>query len=235
MLITKKPESPVAAADNSSPRISTAPLAEVIISPTAQKITDVLLHKRICHVLNDASFEKSFRSHIAIYYDHKTTFRLEPGESVDPFLLDCSMTITNMSVFLRMLPAKAEHEAEPAAPKAASLAKDLILIESPVLLEPDAFDTLKAGLAVFRSAHPYAAIVSGTPLTEAAALQMGVLRDAGLVDEVGTDDTETSPQLVFRGAVILEQKLTAAIKAGDAVMHVDPADVHEEVLIEPKQ
>jgi hypothetical protein len=234
MQITKT-EIAVAAAEKSQPRITAAPLTDVGVSPTALKIADVLQHKRVCHVLNDASFEMSFRRHVAIEYDHLSKFEIKPGEPIDPLLLDSGMTITNMSVFLRMLPARQEHKEDPAAPKAPSLAKDLIVIESPVLLEMDAFDKLKGGLMVFRSTHPHAAIVAGTPAGEKAALQMEVLRDAGLVDEIGTGLHETSTQLLFRGAVIVENKLAAAVEAGKAVVHCDPADVHENVLVEPIQ
>jgi len=229
---------PVTTAAKGAPLQSAAPLAEGIHDSSARnlaRITDALQHKRICNVLGDTSFSLSFRSHVAIDYDHKSTFNIGPGEPIDPILLDCSRTITSMSVFLRMLPAKAEHEAESTAPKPASLAKDLILIDSPALLEPDAFDKLKAGLTLFRSAHPYAAIIAGKPADAEAALQMDVLKEAGLLDEVGPDSYETPVQLMFRGAVVLEKKLAAAIEAGAAIVSSSPDDIHEQVVIEPVQ
>ncbi|MDD5339745.1 MAG: hypothetical protein PHV13_00670 [Candidatus ainarchaeum sp.] len=235
MHIPQNPEKPVAvaAAAPGKPRLAAAPL----ISRSARKITDVLQHKRVCQVLNDKSFEMSFRSHVAIDYDHRSKFEIKPGEPIDPLLLDSCMTITNMSVFLRMLPARQEHEAGQTAPKAPFLSKDLIILDSPVLLETDAFDTLEAGLAVFRSTHPKAVVIAGKPADEAAMLQMKVLKEKGLVDIVVTKP-RTSSKLMLCGANILEQKLQklgAALEAGKVALHCDPADVHETVLIESIQ
>ncbi len=235
MLIPKTPGKPVAvaAAESGKPRITAAPL----ISRSARKITDVLQHKRVCQVLNDTSFEKSFPNHVAIDYGHLYKFEIKSGEPIDPLLLDSGMTITNMSVFLRMLPARQEHEADQTAPKAPFLSKDLIILDSPVLLEAGAFDKLEAGLAVFRSTHPKAVVIAGKPADEAAMLQMEVLKKKGLVDIVVTKP-RTSSKLMLCGANILEQKLhklDAALEAGKVALHCDPADVHETVLVEPLQ
>jgi hypothetical protein len=238
MHLPQNPEKPVvvAAIEPGKPRITATPLADCIASPTAQKIADLLQHKRVCHVLTDTGFEVSFRRHVAIDYDHLSKFEIKAGEPIDPLLLDCGMTITNMSVFLRMLPARQEHEEDKTAPKAPFLSKDLIVIDSPPLLEKGAFDRLEGGLMVFRSTHPKAAIIAEKPADESALLQMEVLKEKGLVDDLGTQAHETVTQLMFRGAVILEQKLEkleAAIEAGKAVVHCDPLDVTETVLIEP--
>jgi hypothetical protein len=221
-----------------------APLAEVISGPAARKIAEVLQHKRICHALNDYSFSRSFRGqHTAIDYNCLSKFKIGPDEPINHLLLDAGVTITNMSVFLRMLPDK-EVQKAPAHPahKATSLAKDLIIIDSPALLEPDAFDRLKAGLGFFRSAHPHAAVVVSMPFDGNAALQMEVLKDEGLVDDLGpdlrTNFSETSHHALYCGALILEKKLKAveaALSSGEAALHCSADDRTETVLIEPIQ
>ncbi len=233
---TKKSEISVAAAGNGPLRIPTAPLTDVVVSP--HKIADVLQHRRVCQVLSDQSFVRSFRGqHTAIDYNDLSRFEIKPDGPINHLLLDCSMTITNVSTFLRMLP-DAEVQKTPAHPahKATSLTKDLIVMDSLPFLEQNAFERLKSGLEFFRSAHPYAVVVASLPLDGKAALQMEVLRDKGLVDELGTEAHETSTQIMFRGAVILEQKLQkldAAVHDKKVVLHCNPADVHETVLIEP--
>lgn len=230
MITTKKIEIPAASAETGRPCINAMPLTGRLAGRMERLSQFLLRHRCICHVLDDTSFEKSFRSHVAIDYNTVSKFEMGPNEPVNKLLFNCSMTITNMSVFLRMLPAKAEHANDKKVPEAPSLTKDIIILDSPVHLEAAAFDKLEGGLVVFRNMHPHAAIVAGKPADADALLQMEVLRAEGLVDNLAAKTYKTSTQLLFRGALILRhkvEKLAEAVKEGTAAC--DPADIHETV------
>jgi hypothetical protein len=152
-------------------------------------------------------------------------------------MFDASTTITSMSVFLRMLSTEQD---DPEVPKQQSLSKDLIILDPTVRLEPAMFDELLAGLIVFRSEHPHAAIITGKPADVYAQFHMEMLRDKGLVDDVGkqladefgNNVYETFTQVLYRGAVILERKLADAVADGKAIPHCSPDDPGENVFVE---
>jgi hypothetical protein len=224
MQITNKTEIPVTAAGTAPQRITAAPLVEASARPVHGRITDILLNKRVILVMDDKALAQSFCGiHTAIVDNKPWRFKVGPNEDIYDLLLDCQLTITDMSTFVRMLP---------------KLKKDVVVLDNPIDLAPGT--GLGTLLEKFRKGNPQAVIVSGVPMGDSskiAALEVEVLKKDGLIDFVCNSVTP-STEMMKEAALIVGLKVEAAqalLAVGGAEAHCSPDDPNETVLIEPIQ